>query len=459
MKGGEKVETGNIITSVADLNLSAIKVKRELTQEKNKAFTKILKSAEKETEKLKNLDKDSEIINEKDQNIQVETEVTEDSISGNEDSELINLLLTLINYSSATKQSELLSSIEQGDLKQIENIFSELVSNSFLGSSIKDNSINSDALSSNNVYLENISIDTEVNNVVSKLKEAVIMGFQGQSEKLNNDNSQIIEKTLLQKINESFFVKNNNEGDIKETSIIVPKVKVRQQEEFTEIKQAIDYSLNNKDNATKEDAILSYSDKTSQQMINNPSYKEEKILLDLLGDGSRKEKDNFSDKITNMLNRFEAVKAEKTLTLENKIIINKNSLNTDVIKAVKYMDLNNIKELTVKIIPKELGEIVIRLTMDNGVLKANLTAANKDTFELLNSQLPIINNELSKQNMSIQSFSLSLYNGDNFLFNSNGNSEDSSRQQGRKGTKITASGEEEVVEEYSLEQSNVNILA
>nr|WP_286207961.1 flagellar hook-length control protein FliK [Clostridium caldaquaticum] len=123
------------------------------------------------------------------------------------------------------------------------------------------------------------------------------------------------------------------------------------------------------------------------------------------------------------------------------------------------MDLNNIKELTVKIIPKELGEIVIRLTMDNGVLKANLTAANKDTFELLNSQLPIINNELSKQNMSIQSFSLSLYNGDNFLFNSNGNSEDSSRQQGRKGTKITASGEEEVVEEYSLEQSNVNILA
>nr|WP_274601634.1 flagellar hook-length control protein FliK [Clostridium rhizosphaerae] len=124
------------------------------------------------------------------------------------------------------------------------------------------------------------------------------------------------------------------------------------------------------------------------------------------------------------------------------------------------MDINNLKELSVKIMPKDLGQMVIRLTMDNGIMKANITATNKETYDLLNSQLPAISKQLSEQNLSIQSFSLSLSNGDNFLFNGNESNTDGQQKNHKKNVGIDAIEDEDLLSEANIQQEgNVNLLA
>lgn len=201
--------------------------------------------------------------------------------------------------------------------------------------------------------------------------------------------------------------------------------------------------------------------KTTEANAENLTSKDDEILKQLLGnDSSKDSKADISDKIANVLNRFETLKVDNQPLTDGKLSINKTTLNEDIIKAVKFMDVNNIKELSVKVIPKELGEVVIRLSMDNGIMKANITAANKDTYNLLNSQLPAINNELAKQNMTIQNFSLTLYNGDNFLFNGDGSSNGNGKQQNKSSIKVDSLEESEILNENYLDENNtVNLLA
>jgi len=91
------------------------------------------------------------------------------------------------------------------------------------------------------------------------------------------------------------------------------------------------------------------------------------------------------------------------------------------------MNLNNLKDLSVKIYPKELGEVVISVSMEQGGLKAVIKAANKDTVDLLNLGLRDINEKLSQNNVKIQSLDIALYNEDTTFF-ANGNKQQQQQQ-------------------------------
>lgn len=78
------------------------------------------------------------------------------------------------------------------------------------------------------------------------------------------------------------------------------------------------------------------------------------------------------------------------------------------------MENNNVKNLTVKIEPKELGELVIKLTTENGIMKANITAATKEGYNLLNSSLADMSNQLNNGEVKIQHLSLSMYDSSSY---------------------------------------------
>lgn len=78
------------------------------------------------------------------------------------------------------------------------------------------------------------------------------------------------------------------------------------------------------------------------------------------------------------------------------------------------MESNNVKNLTVKIEPKELGELVIKLTTENGIMKANITAATKEGYNLLNSSLADMSNQLNNGEVKIQHLSLSMYDSSSY---------------------------------------------
>lgn len=161
--------------------------------------------------------------------------------------------------------------------------------------------------------------------------------------------------------------------------------------------------------------------------------KEDKFLSSIISSdsGQKNDKDSLINKAANFVGQFNKVANDDIQVDAGKITVNKATLNEDIIKAIKYMDSNNVKELTVKIAPKELGEMVIRLTMDNGVMKASISASNKEAFNMLNANIQEISNKLTEQNMKIQSFSVGIHNGESFF--SNENSKDSN--QGRNGSK------------------------
>ena len=126
------------------------------------------------------------------------------------------------------------------------------------------------------------------------------------------------------------------------------------------------------------------------------------------------------------------------------------------------MNTNDLQQLTVKIVPKELGEVVINLTLQGGNLKASITAANKDAYNLLNANLSDINNKLQNENIKIQNLTLNVYSEDTTFFKDGSHNQ---RQEGNshKGSSVKNinfdENEDSINNNLMQEISNVNLFA
>ncbi|GEM_PF-384641 len=136
---------------------------------------------------------------------------------------------------------------------------------------------------------------------------------------------------------------------------------------------------------------------------------------------------------------------------EKPIAMTKSDLNNDVIKAVSYMEKNGVKNLTVKIYPKELGEVSISVSMEQGTLKAMIKATSKEASQLLNLALNDINEKLNNSNIKIESVNIGIYEDDTTYF-TDGRSEERSNENNSGGNS------EKLEEKISIEDiaSEVN---
>lgn len=199
------------------------------------------------------------------------------------------------------------------------------------------------------------------------------------------------------------------------------------------------------------------SSDTNLMMEDGSSKSDEDFLKNLLSNNSN---DKIS-KATNFMAQFNNAKVENVNTAEiGNLVINKNNFSADMIKSIKYMELNNMKDLTVKINPKELGEVVIRLTMEAGAMKATITAANKEAYNLLNSNLSDMTNKLQNSDIKVQSLALNIYNEDTTFFkDGSNNGQNREDNKGKRNYEVGAISEEETVDNVSSIDSNVNMLA
>ncbi len=198
-----------------------------------------------------------------------------------------------------------------------------------------------------------------------------------------------------------------------------------------------------------------------ENLTNNQSTKDESFLNLLT---NKDDKSSGISKVTNFMNQFNnTVNNLDTAVNGNNITINKANLNNDIIKALKYMESNNVKNLTVKINPKELGEVTINLTMEAGEMKANITASTKDAYNLLNSNIANITNKLQNNDIKIQNVSLGIYNEDTTFFKDGSNSQENSGQGSNKDQKHftdrTNGSNDDTLDSSSSIDSNVNMLA
>lgn len=178
---------------------------------------------------------------------------------------------------------------------------------------------------------------------------------------------------------------------------------------------------------------------------------EEKILAKVMGDSSETK---FSNVITTSYNRF-----NNMVTKVEQVPVYKETMGTDIIKNVKYMITNNVQELTVKIYPKELGEITIKILSEEGIIRADIKATSKETYNLLNANIQDIKNNLGEQNIKIQEVNIGIYNEDTTFFsNENDNSRDSENGKSSNNKIVSGTLEEEKVENVLIDNT-VNMLA
>lgn len=186
--------------------------------------------------------------------------------------------------------------------------------------------------------------------------------------------------------------------------------------------------------------------------------KEDNFLKSLSSDGSKEDK---ISKATNFMTQFNNI--NKNIKVEDvaDMVINKNNMTNDVIKTIKYMETNNIKNLTVKIAPKELGEVIIKLTVEGGVMKASIGASNKEAFNLLNSNMSDMTQKLQNNDTKINSLSLNIYNEDTTFFKDGSNNGSNQNGKNNKKSKSINSIEEitNEVEDQNEIDSNLSILA
>lgn len=210
------------------------------------------------------------------------------------------------------------------------------------------------------------------------------------------------------------------------------------------------------------DEPLIVEEETDSYNLKENTSKEDKLLKGLLEDKQQ----SAGEKINKAVNFMSHLKNSTDINeLSSKealgnLVINKNTMNADIIKSIKYMELNNVKDLTVKIMPKELGEVFIKLTMEGGIMKANIGATTKEAYNLLNSNMQLIEDKLQNSGIKVQELSLNIYNEDTTFFKQ-GNEKGKNSNPSKSGNKENLSSMDEIPEEENIStiDGNVNILA
>lgn len=210
---------------------------------------------------------------------------------------------------------------------------------------------------------------------------------------------------------------------------------------------------------------------TTKDGTNSFTSREEKILKDLTSSedkttgldannsNNNKDTDSKIQKVTMFSSILSNIKNDNIQVQQSNMYISKANIVNDLIKSLKYMETNNIKDMTVKIVPKELGEVVINITMQDGVMKANLTVNNKEAYNIINSNLSDMNNKLSNQDIKIQNFTVNIYQDSTYFSedSNKGNSQQQNSKHGNNHSKLAIDDEE--LDKIQEVDGRVNILA
>ena len=144
------------------------------------------------------------------------------------------------------------------------------------------------------------------------------------------------------------------------------------------------------------------------------------------------------------------------------VAVSRETVATDVVSNVKYMVKNQVEQLTVKIYPKELGEITIKIISEDGIMKADIKSTSKETYTLLNSNMEEIKKHLSNESLIIKEVNISLYE-DTTYYSGQGFSNEFNDERNKENYSVEDNDSinihKEENEEISEEISNVNLLA
>lgn len=180
---------------------------------------------------------------------------------------------------------------------------------------------------------------------------------------------------------------------------------------------------------------------------------EDRVLNKVLG---LETADNFSQ-VLNRLNSRNDIQTENNISSAT---VFKDTMDEDIVKNLRFMIRNQVQELKVKIYPKELGEMTIKILSEEGIMRAEIKATSKETYNLLNSNINEIKKSLSNENIKIQEVNIGLYNEDTTYYSGQGYREGSNNGNERyidSDNGNIKDYEEEIEEVINTNTSNVDL--
>jgi flagellar hook-length control protein FliK len=414
--------------------------------------------------------------------------ISKEDFLGNESdiedlTEILNLLISLLNNKLNNEELNEFTSkdgyLENLDLSSIdvENLNKNDISNLFLSLfsntedvNLSDSLLNLNGLEENNLNSEDIKsllkdMKDLTDNILSNIKSETSSNVSTESYKneLGNKIFALLEtlpKESIEKISSSL-------GDEEKVKILSVVLLEKINNSLGSIDKANNYEskiILDESNILNEDNTLNYETPTDKNLKDNESSgkysidentDEDRILSKII-DGD--DKSSFSK----ILNSYDIYNKNNVDIVKEPVVVNKQSIDLDIIKNVKFMIKNAVQELKVKIYPKELGEMTIKILSEEGIMKAEIKAMSKETYNLLNSNLQDIKKTLIDQNIKIQEVNIGIYNEDTTFFSGEENSfEGFNNNQNKENINKSQSilNEDENSTEDLLNQSNVNLLA
>ena len=209
---------------------------------------------------------------------------------------------------------------------------------------------------------------------------------------------------------------------------------------------------NFKDNNSEENSTKGDNRNTSEGNENDTTLgKEDKVLSKLI--------DSDNNTFTNAISKLEARNTVGKVEVNAPVTVYKTNMDNDIIKNVKFMIRNSITELKVKIYPKELGEMTVKLLSEEGIMKAEIKAVSKETYDLLNSNISEIKKALSNEDIKIQDVNIGLYSEDTTFYSGDGYSNEDNREKALGNYKSESKLEsEDIIENEIIDESTLDSL-
>ncbi len=404
----------------------------------NKEFSKELKnySTDNESSKTKSVNsiKEEKVKEPSKDYILSSEEVHEDEdLSISEDMQsLINLIIALLNKKDTSKAEMVSSDLISGNEGKVE--LQPLLD--LLGSEKKANGLLE--------LLREASINSDIKN---KLTELLTLINEDITELDNSSENLMKLLTAEEGIDKDDL--------ISQLQKIVSMKEANKEEEPLNIPRRIELETN----VIEKSSVVTGVEGNEESSSKDSKFSKETAILNKVINGE--EKDSKVTRAADFMSYFEnSVQKSGEVSSEKPIAITKSDVNNDVIKALSYMDKNGVKDLTVKIYPKELGEISISVSMEQGALKAMIKATSKETVEMLALGLKDINEKLNGNNIKIQSVDIGLYEEDTTYYaheNSQGKAYENGGQRSSEKGRHGSDGnivEEDVIPEANVKTSN-----
>ena len=313
------------------------------------------------------------------------------------------------------------------------------------------NNINEKVVNTNNSTIkieEKVQVINIITEIVDNVKEVISKEKKVNSlisKTTNESEEKIITNSLLDASNELHVMSSYRFMAIGNQPIKLAEDKISNDESLFEGEE-VKVSL---------PKILAYPEKSKKDLIITDNEIVNKNNIDKV------KVSNFGDEL-NILNNIVMSKSCTVTEIKTEIVeqqvISSEYIVEDFVETINYLKVNNMEEISVKMNPKDLGEVNIKILKDNNQEKIIVTLNNEETFNLLKENVADIKNHLSNLDINVKEVTVEIKSGNENDFSQDLNQQFNKNNKGKNNPRHAMTKQNNKEDSLKDDNTNINLL-